>query len=248
MNPGKTQDTYNRLWRTVWGDVQSIGPVHRHMRIHLVRTVSSLGVTRILEVGCGSGENLAALANAGRYELTGVDIAQEALHVARRRNPNARYYQMDIEKETLLEEYDLVLSLQVLEHILDDMSALKNIARMTGNYVLVSTVQGRMRSSEIEIGHVRNYSRSELKSKLEVTGLDVLNIWGWGFPFYSPVYRTLAEWLPGGPPRGPIGRWGLLGASFLFHLYRLNWPGRGDILFALARKRKPGNQGHAAKE
>ncbi|OGP46480.1 MAG: hypothetical protein A3K30_05010 [Deltaproteobacteria bacterium RBG_13_51_10] len=218
------------------------------MRIHLLRTVSSLRVTQVLDVGCGSGESLAALADTGGYELTGVDISQEALCLTRRRVPNARLDRLDIEREALPDQYDLVMSLQVLEHILDDMSALRNIAGMARSYVLISTVQGRMRSSEIAIGHVRNYSPIELRRKLEIIGLEVLKIWGWGFPFYSPLYRTLTEWVPGGPPSGPIGRFGLLGAWLLYHIYRLNWPGRGDILFALAKKRRQGNWGHDPEE
>jgi SAM-dependent methyltransferase len=221
-----------------WGDMQFLGPVHRHMRIHVVGTVSSLKVIRVLDTGCGSGENLAALADTGQYELTGVDISSEALNMARKKVPGARLELLDIERESLPVQYDLVMSLQVLEHILDDISALRNIASMAKGYVLVSTVQGRMRSSETAIGHVRNYSPIELERKLELVGLEVRKMWGWGFPFYSPIYRTLTEWVPGGPPCGPIGGFRLFGAWLLYHIYRLNWPGRGDILFALAKKKE----------
>jgi hypothetical protein len=57
---------------------------------------------------------------------------------------------------------------------------------------------------------------------------------GWGFPFYSPIYRSLIELLPGGPPAGPAGPASRLVARTLYQLYRLNWPGRGDVLSALA--------------
>lgn len=226
---------YERLWRTTWGDLQCLGPVHRHLQKHLAGVVSSLKVRRILEVGCGSGTNLAVLAASGDYELTGADIAPEALDLARQRLPQARLLLLDIEKEALPEQFDLVLSLQVLEHILDDMAALRHIARMTQDYVLISTVQGRMRPSEVGIGHVRNYSALELERKMAAVGFEVLRIWGWGFPFYSPLYRTMAEWLPGGPPMGSMNRWHRLSARALYYLYGFNLPGRGDILFALAK-------------
>ena len=54
--------SYDELWRETWGDMQHFGPVHRHTLESLVRTVSSLEVKSVLDVGCGSGENLAALA------------------------------------------------------------------------------------------------------------------------------------------------------------------------------------------
>ena len=92
-----------------------------------------------------------------------------------------------------------------------------------------------MRASEVAIGRVRNYSPIELRRKLELAGLEVVKMWGWGFPFYSPLYPSVAEWLPGGPPGGAMGPALRLGARVLYHLYRLDWPGRGDILSALAR-------------
>jgi hypothetical protein len=99
-----------------------------------------------------------------------------------------------------------------------------------------------MRRSEIPVGHVRNYSAIELSRKLELVGLEVVEMEGWGFPFYSPLFRTAAEWLPGGPPSGEQGRLGLVAAAALYQLYRLNLPGRGDVITALARPkaaRKP---------
>jgi SAM-dependent methyltransferase len=230
--------SYDLLWRTVWGDLQRCGPVHRHSLKNLVRAVSELDVKSVLDVGCGSGESLAALAALGRYQLTGVDVSQEALRLARRLAPSARLLLLDIERQALSEQFDLVISIQVVEHLLDDIAAFRNMARMAHAYVLVSTMQGRMRPSEIAIGHMRNYSAPELQNKLEQAGLEVLKVWGWGFPFYSPIVRSLVEWLPGGPPAGPLGPVGKLAARALYHLYRLNLPGRGDVLSALARPRR----------
>ena len=92
-----------------------------------------------------------------------------------------------------------------------------------------------MRRSEPAIGHVRNYSRVELRRKLELAGLEILWVRAWGFPFYSPLYRSAVEHLPGGPPAGALGKRGTIAAAALYELYRLNVPGRGDILTALAR-------------
>ena len=226
---------YDRLWQTTWGDMQRLGPVHRHARQDLVRTVGSLGVRTVLDVGCGSGDNLEALAATGSYELTGVDVSDGALDVARARVPGATLSVLDIQRDVLPRTFDLVMSLQVVEHLVDDTTALRHMAAMAGKYVFVATMQGRMRRSELAIGHIRNYSSLELRRKLEVSGLDVLWIKGWGFPFYSPLYRSAIEWLPGGPPSGPMGPLSQLTADALYHLYRLNWPGRGDVVSALAR-------------
>ena len=227
---------YDDLWRSVWGDMQCFGPVHRHTVENLMRIVSDLDVRSILEVGCGAGQNLAGLASLNRYELTGGDISQEALDIAQRKVPSARLLLIDIEHEILPEQFDLVMSIQVVEHLLDDMAAFRNLARMARHYVYISTIRGRMRPSEINIGHLRNYTEVELRRKLECVGLEVIHIYGWGFPFYSPLYRSLSEWLPGGPPASPLGRVAKLAARGLYNLYRLNWPGHGDIVNVLAKQ------------
>jgi 2-polyprenyl-3-methyl-5-hydroxy-6-metoxy-1,4-benzoquinol methylase len=229
------QPSYDLLWRGYWGDMQRLGPVHRHIRDDLVRQAGALDVHSILDVGCGSGENLAALAAVGRYELAGVDISSEGIELARKSVPSAGMLSvLNVEQHALPERYDLVVSIQVVEHIVDDMAAIRNIAKMARRYVFISTLAGRMRASEVLTGHVRNYSPVELRRKLEVAGLRVIDVHGWGFPFYSPIYRSLIELLPGGPPAGPAGSASRLVARALYQLYRLNWPGRGDVLSALA--------------
>jgi SAM-dependent methyltransferase len=227
--------SYDDLWQTAWGDMQRHGPVHRHATEDLLRTVASLGVRTVLDVGCGSGDNLEALARDDRYVLTGVDVSEQALAIARRRVPRATLGILDAQREALPQTFDLVMSLQVVEHLLDDVSAIRNMAKMSGRYLLVATMQGRMRTSELAIGHIRNYSEVELRRKIEAAGAEIVWIRGWGFPFYSPLYRTLAEWLPGGPPTGAMGRGSQLVAAALYQLYRLNVPGRGDVITALAR-------------
>ncbi len=208
--------------------------MHRHIREDLIRLVRELKVESILDVGCGSGENLAALAKSGGYELAGVDLSTEGIELARKRVPSARLSVLDVSREAMAETFDLVMSIQVIEHIDDDLAALRNMARMARRYVFISTIGGRMRRSELNTGHVRNYSRAELSGKLERAGLRTVRVEGWGFPFYSPIYRSLVEMLPGGPPAGPAGPFSRLGARFLYQLYRINVRGQGDVLSALA--------------
>jgi len=179
-----SETSYDQLWRTAWGDIQRHGPVHRHSTEDLLRTIASLNVRTILDVGCGSGDNLVALALEKQYALTGVDVSEEALAITRRRVPDAELSVLDVQRDVLSRKFDLVTSLQVVEHLLDDVSAIRNMGRMTSRYLLVATMQGRMRRSELAIGHIRNYSAVELQRKIELAGLEIVWIRGWGFPFY----------------------------------------------------------------
>lgn len=206
------------------------------MRQVLLTLITKLEPVSVLDVGCGSGGNLAALAHVMPHVvLSGVDVSPEALALAAQRVPSASFRQLDAQKEKLNERFDLVLCNQVIEHLVDDITALRNMALMAKRWVLVGTMRGRMRKSELAIGHFRNYSDVELRAKAESAGLEVVDIFGWGFPFYSPLYRTMIEWLPGGPPEGKFGKVQKTIASFLYHLYALNIPRRGDVVTMLAR-------------
>ena len=231
-------EAYDRLWKNAWGDLQHLGPVHRHQRAALVSLVAKLGVRSVLDVGCGSGENLAALVQTMPHlALSGADVSPQALALAARRVPNARLHELDAQRDKLDERFDLVIASQVIEHLSDDVAALRNMAAMAERWVLVTTMRGRMRRSEAAIGHFRNYSDDELRQKAASAGLEVVDLFGWGFPFYSPLYRTVIEWLPGGPPQGPMGKGQRWVASFLYLLYYLNVPRQGDVVTMLARCR-----------
>lgn len=229
---------YDDLWKGPWGDQQKFGPVHRRQREQLLKLVAKLEVSSVLDVGCGSGDNLAALRERfPKMELCGSDVSNSALALARKRLPGASFHQMDAQSGKLDRKFDLVLSNQVIEHLPDDVSALRNMALMARRFVLVATVRGTMRKSEKKIGHVRNYSDQELRAKASRAGLEVVDLFGWGFPFYSPIFRTLIEYLPSGPPTGEMSPAQKRVANFLYHLYGFNLPRCGDVVTMLAKPR-----------
>lgn len=238
--PTGSREQYDRLWAATWGDMQRFGPVHRHQRNQLLKLVARLSVQTVLDVGCGSGDNLAALAGAfPSMALSGTDVSAEALSLAAKRLPGVALHELDAQHHTLNERFDLVMSIQVIEHLADDVSALRNMGLMAKDWVVVTSMSGRMRPSEATIGHYRNYTDEDLRAKAVEADLDVIDIFGWGFPFYSPLFRTVAEWLPGGPPRGNVSSKQQLIANTLFNLYRLNIPRWGDVVTMIARPRGP---------
>src|SRR3989454_12210467 len=98
--------------------MQRLGPVHRHIREDIVRRVGALDVKSVLDVGCGSGENLAALGTLGRYDLSGGDISPEGIELARERVPRARMLSvLNVPEQALPERVDPVMAIQAVAHI-----------------------------------------------------------------------------------------------------------------------------------
>jgi trans-aconitate methyltransferase len=226
---------YDAAWTEVYGEMQDVGPAHRHVRRIMRRLLHGLDYRTVLEVGCGAGHNL-PLACDGRNvsRVTGVDISEEALRRARERWPAAEFSQLDIQTDRLPGQWDLVFSSLVLEHLPDDVAAIEHMRAMTGRHLLVTTIAGnyeRYRSWEAQVGHVRNYARGELEQKLRGAGFTVERTIYWGFPFYNPLARTLQNRVTSAPKYGTKER---LIAEVMYWLYFLNGRRRGDLLLALA--------------
>ncbi len=72
----------------------------------------------ILELGCNVGINLGILENMGFKKLTGLEINQEAIEIARKKYPKIKFIHCSIENFDCNDnEYDLVFTTGVLIHI-----------------------------------------------------------------------------------------------------------------------------------
>lgn len=226
---------YDSIWDEVYGDLQDLGPTHRHMARIMRRMLAPLDYDSVLDVGVGFGHNLSIL-TAGRQlrRLAGIDVSERAIsHVSKQWDGCFR--KLDVTREHLPETYDLVCIALVMEHLVDDESALRNIRAMTSKYLLVTTIAGnhdRYRSWESQVGHVRNYARGELERKLSASGFMVQDVTYWGFPFYSPIARALQNRMKATRDFSQSAR---LIARILYPVFFLNSSNRGDLVFVLAR-------------
>lgn len=99
---------------------------------------------RVLEVGCGMGRHLAALADAGFTELTGIDVNEEALDILEETYPElaaaGSFHAEAIEEfVTSLDDdaFDVVYSVETLQHIHPDVAwVFDELARITGSLLV----------------------------------------------------------------------------------------------------------------
>lgn len=232
-------DYYNQGWADTWTDFSRLGPTRRHVRKIIHAMIEPLHFESVLDVGCGEGSLLNELTQARPgLQVAGTDVSEQALALSRRYLPDGRFSLLDLEREHLDEQADLVVCSEVLEHLEADVAAIANLAAMTRRYLVVVVPQGTMRAFEREdVGHVRNYSRAELCAKLEAGGFAIFGVVEWGYPFFSPLYRDFLERLPTGTAEGRMGWRKRLAAELLYRVFELNAWDRGDKLFVLAGRR-----------
>lgn len=222
---------YNAIWRDVYGDMQDRGPTHRHLRRLLAGLLAGLEYRSALEVGCGAGHNFPLLLEGagGECELAGLDVSREALGRAGALF-EADLREQDIERGHLEETWDLVLCSLVLEHLVDDSSALRNMREMTGRDLILTTIAGdfeRYRPWDEQMGHLRNYRRGELERRVTEAGFIVVRSIYWGYPFYSPMARLLQNRMTASAEHDKATG---VAARLMYWLYWLNSSRRGDIL------------------
>lgn len=228
---------YDHIWADVYGDMQHSGPVHRHMRRIVRGLLKELDYDSVLDVGCGPGHNFDLLTESHAVRrFAGIDISGQAIERARKEHPTGEFRVLDIERNRLDGQWDLVFSSLLLEHLPDDAAALRNLRAMTGRHLLVTTIAGdyeRYRAWDSQMGHVRNYRVGELEAKLGDAGFVTEKVIYWGFPFYTPLGRTLQNASSMG--KGKFGLGARVAAEVMNIVYAFNSHRRGDLLIALAR-------------
>ncbi len=118
-------------------------------------------------------------------KLIGTDISREALAQLQTFLPGIPNYRLDATQDTLDEQYDMVISLDVLEHIEDDVAVIRNMHKMTKKYVLISTLQGRKRDFEKDKAMFGIMLRGTF-SEDGNSGFKIEKTIQWGWPLFFP--------------------------------------------------------------
>jgi SAM-dependent methyltransferase len=135
---------------------------------------------RFLEIGCGNGAVLRAMARSRPWErLVGSELHPSGLVFARERLGRAvELVQMDARNMPATNVFDLTGAFDVIEHIADDEAVLRELRRVTqtGGGTIIAVPQHPWlwsRTDEVAY-HQRRYRRGELEAKLRRNGFDVL--------------------------------------------------------------------------
>lgn len=141
---------------------------------------------RVLEVGCSAGALLYDLGQRG-YTGVGVELSERARKVAREVLADGARFQVESRvPDGPAESFDLLIAFEVLEHIEDDVSALRSWVDLlkSGGRVLISVPAHRRRwnVTDVLVGHHRRYDRVDVEALLGSAGLRVDEVSTIGWP------------------------------------------------------------------
>jgi SAM-dependent methyltransferase len=148
---------------------------YRGRRTVLEKTIDSLELrpaARILDAGCGSGRNMVDLARRG--SVTGVELSETSVRLARERGVGDVVLGSVLEMPFTDASFDLAVCLDVIEHLEDDAAALRELRRVVapGGWLLVTVPAYQwLWSGHDEINHHhRRYTDGSLRRAAEQAG------------------------------------------------------------------------------
>ena len=191
--PSGWSEALTRLHETVGGSDHFIDVASRRHAIGEVERGVPASPSLVLEVGCSSGYLLRELvARLPGHRIVGSDYVRETLEPLGRRLPGVPLLQLDLTRCPLGDDFaDVVVALNVLEHIADDERAIAELFRIVrpGGAVVIEVPAGPELFDVYDrvLRHHRRYDMRGLVARLEKAGFRIERRSHLGFLLY-PVF------------------------------------------------------------
>jgi ubiquinone/menaquinone biosynthesis C-methylase UbiE len=145
----------------LWADTydESPNPVVDMDERHTMGILAPKPGERILDAGCGTGRNLAAMIAAGARP-SGLDYSTGMLQIARERHPDLVLKEGDLQQPFPFEgeSFDAVLFSLVAEHLDDPLAALREMARVLkpGGRLVFSVFHPQMAAAGMQAQFIKD--------------------------------------------------------------------------------------------
>jgi 2-polyprenyl-3-methyl-5-hydroxy-6-metoxy-1,4-benzoquinol methylase len=149
-------------------EIASDNPVHQRLFFAYVEAAKMIK-GNLLEVGCGVGRGLAVLSEACS-SYTAIDKNAKLIQVLKSQYPDFQFVEQNIPpfKDIPSDQFDFVVSFQVIEHIQKDEDFVKEIHRVLkpGGKAIITTPNIKL-SLTRNPWHIREYTAEELAKLLK---------------------------------------------------------------------------------
>jgi 2-polyprenyl-3-methyl-5-hydroxy-6-metoxy-1,4-benzoquinol methylase len=164
-----TLRAYNRVYRSDLLLAEYLAPARLAFYDEVTESFARLTPRRVIDVGCGTGHLLRSLVDRMPVEpdfVVGVDRSRTAIRRARALVPEGTFVVADLYRLPLdAERFDLVLCIEVLEHVREPALAVDALCRLCapGGRVAITVPDGAQDSWE---GHVNFWDEGEFHAFL----------------------------------------------------------------------------------
>lgn len=187
---------------------QSEGSAHSYLVPELCRLLANVASgSRCLDLGCGNGSMIRALQSSlgSRLKWTGVDGSSSGVTIARQYSPDVQFFVADLSDCQPLagcaEQFDVVLSTEVIEHVLLPrrmVDKIKNSVKVNGIVIISTPYHGYLKNLALALtgrldkhftvlwdyGHIKFWSRETLEEVFREKGFEPIHFCGVGrFPW-----------------------------------------------------------------
>lgn len=140
--------------------------------------------SRVLDLGCGSGEPIDAFLVARGFDVTGVDISEEQIRLAKEALPTSTFIQGDMSEVKLPpKSFDAVVSFYAIFHVpREEHAALLHTASISlrpGGYLLVTMGSGEWEGTEEDFHGTKmfwsHYGREKNLELIREAGFTILS-------------------------------------------------------------------------
>jgi len=167
-----------------WGAEDSAWKAH-----HISRMIdrNAIAFQSVMEVGCGAGAILNALSHRyddDKYSFDGYDISPQAIAMAKQnQNPRVQYFLDDPAPEHFDKHYDLLLMIDVFEHVRDYMGFVERwrekahfkVFHIPLDLSVSSVLRNTLLESRSRVGHIHYFSAESALATLQDTGHEILD-------------------------------------------------------------------------
>lgn len=173
---------------------------------NLINIIKSFNISMqsiILDAGCGNGHIMKKIYDEGFENIYGFDSYGESIALAKSRfafmSDKFALHEADNNKlpSSFPSEYDLVLSIEVIEHLYSPWTYLKNISswlKKGGKLIISTPYHGYLKNFTIALfncsdkhfdplfegGHIKFFSKKKIYELLELLGFKVVYFYGAG--------------------------------------------------------------------
>lgn len=186
----KPNTFYDKSW-TEWNEFVKLYPASIHRRRYILKELAKVSEWKsIADFGCGNAVLLLGIFDKYRNshkDFTGIDVSDEQIKKNQKNYPQINFEAHDFSKSIPGRTYDVITSSEVIEHIADYRSAIRNIANsLNPNGTCIITVpSGKIFKTEIYFGHLHHFTEQELINEFRNVGIEPTKCWSWGFPFHN---------------------------------------------------------------